>query len=571
LPTNDLPEPGILPANTLLPYLRNSDFVGREKVLLTIAGLLAKGMEDGRSPVVAITGMGGMGKTQTAVEFCYRYGRYFPGGVFWLNFAEGDNVAEELATIGSERVLGLFQEKERLSLADQIGRVQKALQEPIPRLLIFDNCEEEALLADWLPVTGGCRVLTTSRRSVWARPLGVSAVPLNPLPPTESSALLQRLAPRLSSGDSEEIAREIGRLPLTLHLAGGFLQRYKQISAAAYLSQLRNIGLLEHPSLQGRGAILSPTGHELNVARTLALSLDQLDPNDEVDQMARRLLIHAACYAPGEPLSQELLCSAVSDAEDLMSTLLAEDGVARLASLGILGVEEEATLILHRLLAAFMLELVVDEAALNAARTTVEEATLEKVHPILGRAFLNNTLIIPIPIAHLRHVTEQALRRGSKTAGVLALLLGKHSRIAGDFAGAKTYLERGLEAAERMGDIYTQGRIYTVIARNLFSQGYHKQAQQTALEAERLLRLADTPDKDWLMLALERRGWGHLRMGETQKALATAQEAQALSSKTNDAALISTILNLLGSVYYFLLNEYVTADTFYEQAKAKHL
>jgi tetratricopeptide (TPR) repeat protein len=171
----------------------------------------------------------------------------------------------------------------------------------------------------------------------------------------------------------------------------------------------------------------------------------------------------------------------------------------------------------------------------------------------------------------LRHVTEQALRRGSKTAGVLALLLGKYSRIAGDYAGAKTYLERGLEAAERMGDIYTQGRIYTVIARNLFSQGYHKQAQQTALEAERLLRLADTPDKDWLMLALERRGWGHLRMGETQKALATAQEAQALSSKTNDAALIATILNLLGSVYYFLLNEYETADTFYEQAKAIHL
>ena len=33
---------------------------------------------------VAVTGMGGMGKTQLAREFAYRYGRFFDGGVFWL-------------------------------------------------------------------------------------------------------------------------------------------------------------------------------------------------------------------------------------------------------------------------------------------------------------------------------------------------------------------------------------------------------------------------------------------------------------------------------------------------------
>jgi DNA-binding SARP family transcriptional activator len=236
LPTGELPEPGMLPANTLLPYLRNVDFVGRENTLLTVAGLLAKGAKGGRSPVAALTGMGGLGKTQTAVEFCYRYGRYFPGGVFWLNFAEGENVAGEIAAIGSERGLGLFRETENLSLADQVGRVQKALQEPIPRLLIFDNCEEETLLANWLPVTGGCRVLMTSRRSVWTRSLGVSAVPLNPLPPNESSLLLQRLAPHLSAEESEEIAGEIGRLPLALHLAGGLYRRPRHVCHAPLLA-----------------------------------------------------------------------------------------------------------------------------------------------------------------------------------------------------------------------------------------------------------------------------------------------------------------------------------------------
>ena len=66
-------------------------------------------------------------------------------------------MAEEVAAVGSERGLGLFRETEKLTLTDQIGRVQRALQEPVPRLLVFDHCEDEALLGRWLPVTGGAR------------------------------------------------------------------------------------------------------------------------------------------------------------------------------------------------------------------------------------------------------------------------------------------------------------------------------------------------------------------------------------------------------------------------------
>jgi DNA-binding SARP family transcriptional activator len=189
LTSNELSDPGPLPANSILPYHRNEDFVGREADLLQIAAALGEIAENSRPPVATITGIGGVGKTQTAVEFCYRYGRYFPGGVFWLSFAEAENVAEEVAAAGSERGLGLFREAEQLTLADRTGRVQRAWQEPIPRLLIFDNCEDEDLLAAWLPVTGGCRVLLTSRRGVWAPGLAVRAVPLNPLMPSESSRL----------------------------------------------------------------------------------------------------------------------------------------------------------------------------------------------------------------------------------------------------------------------------------------------------------------------------------------------------------------------------------------------
>ena len=337
--TDEIAEPGPLPKNTILPYQRNDDFVGRRKMLLELAThLLPQTPVTSTNRVVAITGMGGLGKTQLAVEFAYRYGRYFPGGVYWLSFAEAENVVAEVAGIGGERGMSLYRDSEQLTLTDQVGRVQKAWQETIPRLLIFDNCEDETLLATWLPKTGGCRVLLTSRRGSWARGLGVVIRPLTTLSPTSSVALLQQLAPKISEADATAIAAQVGHLPLALHLAGGFLRRYATVTATHYLNQLRHHGLLDHPSLRGRGSTYSPTGHELDVARTFALNFDQLNMTDEVDNCSQQVLLRAASCAPGEPLSHKLLLSLmVTDKADIEELLLAEDALARLVSLGFFG------------------------------------------------------------------------------------------------------------------------------------------------------------------------------------------------------------------------------------------
>ena len=97
------------------------------------------------------------------------------------------------------------------------------------------------------------------------------------------------------------------------------MQRYRQVSADRFL-QLRDMGLIQHPSLQGRGMSHSPTGHELNIARTFAINLEKLDPAIETDVVSRQLLARAACLAHGEPIPQSLLLATViSDEEDLMA------------------------------------------------------------------------------------------------------------------------------------------------------------------------------------------------------------------------------------------------------------
>src|SRR5271170_2838639 len=70
-----------------VPFLRNPSFVGREDDLARLHALLQKGAAVGVRPA-ALTGMGGIGKTQLAVEYAYRYAAAYPGGVYWVNAAQ---------------------------------------------------------------------------------------------------------------------------------------------------------------------------------------------------------------------------------------------------------------------------------------------------------------------------------------------------------------------------------------------------------------------------------------------------------------------------------------------------
>jgi hypothetical protein len=118
----------------------------------------------------------------------------------------------------------------------------------------------------------------------------------------ESVALLRKHRNDLPTDDADlhAIAAELGDLPLALHLAGSFLARYRyEVTPAGYLAQLRSPELLQHRSLQAGD--ISPTDHDPNVARTFALSYEQLDPTDATDGLDRALLVRAAYFAGGEP------------------------------------------------------------------------------------------------------------------------------------------------------------------------------------------------------------------------------------------------------------------------------
>lgn len=167
LPLDTIPALAPLPPGSRMPLSPNPLFVGRAADLQALAAALKVG------GTVASTGLGGLGKTQLASEFVHGYGQFFAGGVFWLSAATVTGMPAEVAACGGPGTLELRVDFSALPLDDQVRLVQAAWQTPLPRLLVFDNCEDEAVLAQWRPPSGGCRVLVTSRRAQWDAALGV--------------------------------------------------------------------------------------------------------------------------------------------------------------------------------------------------------------------------------------------------------------------------------------------------------------------------------------------------------------------------------------------------------------
>lgn len=474
LPLHVIPTLAALPSRSRMPLRRNPLFIGRKRDLRAIARALKGAEMVAIGQTAATTGLGGIGKTQLACEFTHRYGQFFAGGVFWLSFADPKAVPAEVAACGRRGALALRADFEDRPLEEQVQLVMAAWESPIPRLLIFDNCEDPELLAQWRPVSGGCRILITSRRANWEAALGVEMLPLEVLSRWESMALLREHQPDADNEILDAIAKELGDLPLALHLAGSYMALYRQvITPAQYLAQLQDRALLEHRSLEGKGA--SPTEHSQNVRRAIALSYEQLDSNHEIDHLALKTLVHAACFAPGEPIPYHLLRLTLDlVAADPGATSKIEKAMTRLVELGLLRSEIEDMVRLHRLVVAFVRDVNLGKN-LELAEEAVETAMIEEAAR-LNKAGYPAPLLAWQP--HLRAVTDMALIRKDEQAARLCNELGWHLWDIAAYAEGQPYFEQAVTIRQRI-----LGEDHPDTAHSLNSLGYLLRAQGKLAEA----------------------------------------------------------------------------------------
>ena len=440
LPTDALPPRAPLPPGSRMPLAPNPLFVGRGDELRQIAvALRGRDTIVALGQVVASTGLGGLGKTQLAAELVHRYGRFFAGGVFWLSFASLDEIPLQVAACAGPAF-------EARSMEERVQRVKDAWQSAIPRLVVFDNCEDERLLEAWRPTSGGCRVLVTSRRSHWSPTLGVTSLPLDLLPRPDSIELLHRYRPDLSPDHPglDAIAAKLGDLPLALHLAGRYLLAYQaEVSLDDYVGELDQPALIRHASLLGEGLddSSSPTHHVQSLAQTFALCLGRLDRGREVDRVAIALLARMACLAPGEAVPRNLLGGSL---EEVVPQRRA-DGLRRLGAVGLVE-EGYGWLRLHRLLVHFVRQ----EGLDSNAESAVGRALIACGKDAEQGHLTGSALAAMIP--HLVHAAGAA---GGDTgderqAAELCNAAGAALRHAGDLRAARPLYEHALAIRERV-------------------------------------------------------------------------------------------------------------------------
>ncbi len=190
-----------------------------------------------------------MGKTQTAVEYAYRYYQQ-PSGydwVLWVN-ASSLTLAGSFGAIATDLALPNHQENK---LDENIAAVKHWLATHDRWLLIFDNVDDPDVVQPFLPNAPHGRILITSRLPRLEK-LGVGrAIALDTLAPEEAHTFLQRRTQRDSLDSAEQkaletLAQELGYLPLALEQAAAYVQA-KQVSFATYLRayQQRRLQVLE--------------------------------------------------------------------------------------------------------------------------------------------------------------------------------------------------------------------------------------------------------------------------------------------------------------------------------------
>ncbi|MFI7639516.1 FxSxx-COOH system tetratricopeptide repeat protein [Nonomuraea sp. NPDC049400] len=200
---------------------RNPNFTGRADLLLALRKSISPVTAVVAQPM-ALQGLGGVGKTQLAVEYAWQYRTHYDL-VWWVSADQPMLVPSALAAMAT--ALGL-PPATSTGVEQAAQSVLRALQSGVPYrswLMIFDNAEEPDLIKDYIP-RGTGHVIITSRNSRWSDYEDTVAVDV--FKREESMAfLLKRLAGAVTEPEANQVAEVLGDLPLALEQAAALLSR----------------------------------------------------------------------------------------------------------------------------------------------------------------------------------------------------------------------------------------------------------------------------------------------------------------------------------------------------------
>jgi tetratricopeptide (TPR) repeat protein len=517
-----------LPSIWNVPYPRNSFFIGRDVILTRLRTQLQTGQAIALSQPQAIIGLGGIGKTQLAVEYAYRFHQDYQV-VLWARAESTEALTSSYITIAT--LLNL-PEKEAQEQEITVQAIKTWLQTHSGWLLIMDNADDLNLLPAFLPPALGGHLLLTTRAFAVGRL--ASRLEVDTLADEQGALFLLRRAALMAPDATLEqvspkirdlaiqVSQELGGLPLALDQAGAYLEA-TGTSLAAYqqIYQQHRTDLLAQRRAQG-------ADHPEPVASTWSLSFTRVE---ETNPAAADLLRLCAYLAP-DTIPEEIVTQGAEHLGPVLGPVASDaflfgQAIEALRAYSLIGRNPSLqTLSVHRLVQAVMRD------ALDASdmQRWVERA-IRAVHTVLP------------PVEHANWPEWERL-----LAHALAC--------ASWMDPQEIHLQEAAEVQEQAGWYLTERARYSE-AEPLLERAYQMNEQEQGAEHLNTVRAAST-------LAYLYYAQGRYELAEPLYEHAMAIYEQQLGPEHPDTA---TSLNNLAELYQ-AQGRYELAEPLYQRALA---
>ena len=338
----------IIPANQErlwnIPYERNLLFTGRKVVLERLYEVLRADKK------VALSGLGGIGKTQTAIEYAYRYRDNYDT-ILWVKAESLGSINSDFVTIAHLLNLPEKQEQEQHLIVEAVKRW---FENYTNWLLILDNADDLEMVRGFLPTDGQGYILLTTRAQATRRI--AQRIEIEEMDVEEGALFLLRRAAIIDSNapldaastadqtTAREISQTMDGLPLALDQAGAYIEE-TQWSLPEYL---RLFQIRKEELLQRRGKLI--TDHPESVGTTWSLAFEKVQ---QANPAAADLLRLCAFLDP-DIIQEEIITKGASELGSILQPVAADpiklnDAIGTLLTYSLVRRNPDHTLSIHRL------------------------------------------------------------------------------------------------------------------------------------------------------------------------------------------------------------------------------
>ena len=208
----------------IVPYQKNDQFTGRHELLDGLTTKLWKNSSPNFSYRIVLHGLGGIGKTQIALQYAHTHRDEY-GNVFWVSTVSEATILTGFQEIGKQT--GCVEKIEQLEPEEIAARVLSWLNAQKRWLLVFDNTEDDSAVKKFLPHSSPQKhMLMTTRNEhcgISAEKFEVTVLGLD--------EAIELLLTRSNTTDTIEardeatrILKLLGNLPLAIEQAAAYIR-----------------------------------------------------------------------------------------------------------------------------------------------------------------------------------------------------------------------------------------------------------------------------------------------------------------------------------------------------------